>query len=347
MLKVKLSIPGFGHCLNLSQFLGNRENILDNCRFYVNDDYVEEVDYWFVIDDLQRPKESVKVPQQNIFFLTAEHIFDVGFYDTPSKVLFLNQFYNVFSSYNIFKDNAHYTFPFLGWMINANHGASIFSDTTRDINWLKKYDNFEKSKLISVFCSSKIVTPSHLLRYKFVKKLKNYFGDQIDWYGNGINSIPQKWDGIAPYKYHVVLENQSRHNILSEKLYDSYLGLSFPFYWGAPNISEFFHPDSFVPIEILDWKGAIDTIEKNISSDRWLRSKELLIENKERVLTNYNPFYRILDIINKSEKSLFNKSKIELLSINEIKKNNFGLDKRIKNKLGNLLVNLGSKLKID
>ena len=113
MLKVKLSIPGFGHRLNLSQFLGNRENILDNCRFYVNDDYVEEVDYWFVIDDLQRPKESVKVPQQNIFFLTAEHIFDVGFYDTPCKVLFLNQFYNVFSSYDIFKDNAHYTFPFL------------------------------------------------------------------------------------------------------------------------------------------------------------------------------------------------------------------------------------------
>ena len=347
MLKVKLSIPGFGHCLNLSQFLGNRENILDNCRFYVNDNSAEEVDYWFIFDDLQHPKESVKVSQQNIFFLTAEHIFDLGFYDTPSKVLFLNQFYNVFSSYDIFKDNTHYTFPFLGWMINANHGASIFSDTARDINWLKKYVNFEKSKLISVFCSTKIVTPSHLLRYKFVEKLKNYFGNQIDWYGNGINSIPQKWDGIAPYKYHVVLENQSRHNILSEKLYDSYLGLSFPFYWGAPNISEFFHPDSFEAIEILDWKGAIDTIEKNISSDRWLRSKELLLESKERVLTNYNPFYRILDIINKSEKSLFNKSKIELLSINEIKKNNFGLDKRIKNKLGNLLVSLGNKFKVD
>ena len=347
MIKVKLSIPGFGNNLNLSQYIGNRENILDNCRIYVNDDYVEEVDYWFVIDDLQKAKESVLVSPKKIFFLTAEQVFDVGFYDTPSKVLFLNQFYNVFSSYDIFKDNTHYTFPFLGWMINANHGASIFSDTARDINWLKKYDNFEKSKLISVFCSTKIVTPSHLLRYKFVEKLKNYFGNQIDWYGNGINSIPQKWDGIAPYKYHVVLENQSRHNILSEKLYDSYLGLSFPFYWGAPNISEFFHPDSFEPIEILDWKGAIDTIEKNISNDRWLISKELLLESKERVLTDYNPFYRILDIINKSKKSLFNKSKIELLSINEIKKNNFGLDKRIKNKLGNLLVSLGNKFKVD
>ena len=347
MIKVKLSIPGFGNNLNLSQFLGNKENILDNCCFYVNDDYVEEVDYWFVIDDLQRPKESVKVSPKKIFFLTAEQVFYVGFYDTPSKVLFLNQFYNVFSSYDIFKDNAHYTFPFLGWMINANHGASIFSDTTRDINWLKKYDNFEKSKLISVFCSNKIITPSHLLRYKFVEKLKNYFGDQIDWYGNGINSIPQKWDGIAAYKYHVVLENQSRHNILSEKLYDSYLGLSFPFYWGAPNISEFFHPDSFEAIEILDWKWAIDTIEKNISSDRWMKSKELLLESKERVLTAHNPFYRIINIINSSDNHGANKVKIELLSIGEIKKNNFGLNARIKNKLGNLLVNLGNKLKVD
>jgi dolichol-phosphate mannosyltransferase len=37
MIKVKISIPGFGDCLNLSQFLGNKENILDDCCFYVND----------------------------------------------------------------------------------------------------------------------------------------------------------------------------------------------------------------------------------------------------------------------------------------------------------------------
>jgi hypothetical protein len=347
MIKVKLSIPGFGNNLNLSQYLGNNDNNLDNCRFYVNDNSIKEVDYWFILDDLQYPKESVKVQKQNVFFLTAEHIFESGYYDTSGKILFLNQFYNILSSYDIFRENARYETPFLGWMINANHGVSIFSESIRDINWLKKYDNFEKPKLISVFCSSKISTPSHLVRYKFVKKLKEHFGEQIDWFGNGINSIPQKWDGIAPYKYHVVLENQSRHNILSEKLYDSYLGLSFPFYWGAPNISEFFHSDSFETIEILDWKAAISKIEKNILNNRWIKSKELLLDSKHKVLTNYNPFYRILKIINNSENSLLNKTQIELLSISEIKKNNFGLDSRIKNKLGNFLVNMGNKLKIN
>ena len=41
MIKVKLSIPGFGNNLNLSQYLGNNDNNLDNCRFYVNDNSIK------------------------------------------------------------------------------------------------------------------------------------------------------------------------------------------------------------------------------------------------------------------------------------------------------------------
>ncbi len=92
---------------------------------------------------------------------------------------------------------------------------------------------------------------------------------------------------------------------------------------------------------------ATKKIEKNILNNRWIESKELLLDSKHKVLTNYYPFYRILKIINNSENSLLNKTQIELLSISEIKKNNFGLDSRIKNKLGNFLVNMGNKLKIN
>ena len=44
----------------------------------------------------------------------------------------------------------------------------------------------------------------------------------------GVNSLNDKWDGIHDYKYHIVLENEANY-LISEKLFDSYLGLSFPF----------------------------------------------------------------------------------------------------------------------
>jgi hypothetical protein len=73
MIKVKLSIPGFGNNLNLSQYLGNKENILGDCKFYVNKPDIEDVDFWFILDDLQLPIERVKVPTSNVFFLRPAH----------------------------------------------------------------------------------------------------------------------------------------------------------------------------------------------------------------------------------------------------------------------------------
>ena len=58
------------------------------------------------------------------------------------------------------------------------------------------------------------------------------------WYGNGINQIEKKSDIIFNSKYHIVIENDSRNNLVSEKLYDSFLGLSFPIYYGATNIND-------------------------------------------------------------------------------------------------------------
>ena len=69
MLNIKLSIPGFGSNINISQFVGNLENRYHNCKFYVNNSDISEVDFWFVIDDLQFKKESVLVVPDHIYFL--------------------------------------------------------------------------------------------------------------------------------------------------------------------------------------------------------------------------------------------------------------------------------------
>jgi hypothetical protein len=342
MIKVKLSIPGFGCDINISQFVGNLENRYQNCQFYVNNSDLCEVDFWFVIDDLQLPKESVIVDPDNIFFLTAEHIHNMGYYDLPDKSKFLDQFSKIVSCYDIFRENTEYDIPFLGWMINANHGPSITAESIRDVNWLSNLSYLEKTRKISVFCSKKALTPDHLARYKFVEALKKHFGDTLDWYGNGVQSIPEKWDGIAPYKYHIVLENQSRHNIISEKIYDSYLGLSYPIYWGAPNLADYFPKESFTQIEILDWRNAIKTIERILLKDEWELNLPALVEGKNIVTTDLNLFSRLAKLANRNyAENIPARRLVELYSINNITKR---FTQRFVNMSGRILVRLGKDL---
>jgi hypothetical protein len=341
MIKIKLSIPGQGENLSLSQFLGNKNNEFRNFKFFVNDSSIDEVDFWFVIDDLNKNKDKVKVAPERVFFLTAEQVFETGHYNKLGKQNFLDQFYYIFSSYDIFRENVDYELPFLTWMINANHGSSIFSNSKRDFNFFYNLKSIEKSKKISVFCSNKIISANHLLRYNFVKKCKDYFGDSLDWFGNGVKPMKEKWDGIAPYKFHLALENQSRHNIISEKLYDSYLGLAFPIYWGAPNAGEYFSKESFYPIEIRNWKNSIDSIEKLLVNNFYEEKIPVLIKSKNDVLLKYNPFLRMIKIITNFDLPQFKKEYVTILSIKESSK--YSIFNKIKSKFISYIIRSATK----
>ncbi|MBK7635082.1 MAG: hypothetical protein IPJ13_13030 [Saprospiraceae bacterium] len=220
-----------------------------------------------------------------------------------------------------------------------------FLKNQRDVTWFLNLNNIEKSKQISVFCSSKIISEDHLLRLKFVKKVKDYFGDAIDWYGNGINPLAQKWEGIAPYKCHIVLENQSGHNIITEKLTDSFLGLSYPIYWGAPNVNDYFPRNSFKSIEILDWKNAINIIERVLQEDPWSDLLPNLIESKNIVLTKLNPFVRIKEIIDLHGSLSYKKQPMILRSSEQFKNTNGFISHKIKKKAGSLLIKIANKIK--
>ena len=195
----------------------------------------------------------------------------------------------------------------------------------------------KKEKVISIICSKKIYSDSHKLRLKFAQSIKKYFGNTIDWYGNGINQLEAKWDGIAPYKYHIVLENQSRNNVITEKIYDAYLGDSFPIYWGAPNLSNYFSKNSYKSIDIYDLKGSINKIDQIITSNLWEEKLEYLKESKMKVLNEYNLFKRIVNLVQSKPVVNKNYKRIKLNSINTYSE---GVRINIKN----ILMRLASKL---
>ena len=119
----------------------------------------------------------------------------------------------------------------------------------------------------------------------------------MNWYGNGFNEIENKFEVISTSKYHIVLENDSKYNLISEKLYDSYLGLSFPIYYGAPNINNYFDKNSLETIDINDITGSIKKIENVIENNLYEKNLNLINLGKDKVLNDYNFFNRICEII--------------------------------------------------
>jgi len=148
----------------------------------------------------------------------------------------------------------------------------------------------QKPKLLSVISSNKLVTEDHRQRLRFVEQLKSAFGDQIDVFGRGIRDMSDKSDAIWDYKYHIVLENDHSEFYMSEKLPDSYLGWSFPFYSGSVYASSVFREGSFGRIDMYDPTSSIATIQNHIRSNAFELNHKLVTQSRAMVLDELNLF---------------------------------------------------------
>lgn len=293
---IKLSIPGLDEDASLDQYVDRLNPLFDEWEIHLNNPDLKTADVWFVVEDVDARDNACFIDQRNIYFLAAETAQNLSHIENSAVMKeFLNQFHEVFTYHQYFGKKVTSCPPFLPWMINSNHGTSIFRKHPRNVEYFDGLSALDKSKLLSVICSTQSLTPAHQMRLNFVMKLKSHFGSEIDWFGNGINSVDEKWDALAPYRFTIVLENQSRHNVITEKLGDSFLALSYPFYWGAPNVGEFFDRDGFTTINIEDFERTIKNIEEVLNSD-YSEKLPFLIDNKSRVIHDFNFLNRILAI---------------------------------------------------
>ena len=294
MIDIKISIPGHSNNLALKNFYSKNQN--HKINYHINSE-ISKADFWIVLEDLKYESEMCEVPKNNIFFVNTETNHKVDYYFESHTEEFLNQFIKGFGPYATKHKNYVSAPCFLPWMIHANHGDKIFEDSNLNFDYFSKLNNLEKSIDLSVICSNKSNTENHSLRLEFVKILKKHFGDKLYWYGNGINTIEKKSDIIFQSKYHIAIENDSRNNLVSEKLYDSFLGLSFPIYYGAPNINQFFDKDSVISIDINDISNSIKLIENVIEHNLYEKNFKHLLESKEKVLNDFNIVNRLNNLV--------------------------------------------------
>lgn len=177
----------------------------------------------------------------------------------------------------------------LSWFVGAemdNSRQFRFNMNAEDI----RKAHPKKTKMISVITSNKAFTQGHVDRLRFIEKLVERYGDQVDVYGHGFHDFNDKWDVLAPYRYHIAIENSCTDYYWTEKLADCYLAETFPIYHGCTNVSDYFSPDSYEPIDIRRSDEALDKIERVMAENRYQQSRMALDEAKERVLGEYNIF---------------------------------------------------------
>jgi hypothetical protein len=248
------------------------QGLWGDCRFVVNEE-IDECDYWVVYDGLQKP-ESVWCPPQNTILFTAE----------PPSVRsygprFTAQFARVVTCHP-----------------KIRHPQVIHDQQALPWHLLTKtYDDLAaepgpaKTKTLSVISSDKAFTEGHRQRVEFVERLTRCLGGDLDHVGKGTR-VPNKWDGLADYQYTVVIENSSFRDYWTEKLADAFLTESYPFYYGCPNIGDYFPEKSYTWIDIGHFEAALETIVSTIKKNEYEATVEERASAKDLTLNKYNLF---------------------------------------------------------
>lgn len=302
MIKIKVSVgwhknkrntPAYGNNLSIYNFTNSEDNIYNNKKYYINAE-IEDPDYWFILENTRKnSSERVHVPQGNVYFLNSETRYEPSYFMRPSKENFLKQFSKVYSPNFINLKNVVNTPPFLMWRLRGDPFDDFHKNA--DVEFYKNYSP-EKKFLISVYCTNKQITEIQKVRLDFVRKLKDILGDDLHWYGAD-KKTETKIDGIANYKYHLVLENQINNNFISEKFYDAFLGGSYPIYAGAPNAGEYFDSKSFKSINLNDFNGSIENILSCIRSNNYEKNISNIKNSKLITLNDFNLIKRIDNIV--------------------------------------------------
>ncbi len=164
-------------------------------------------------------------------------------------VVYLESFQQLLK-YNILDDNVidrNNPKPYLCNFIYSNTNKKYFLDIKQREIFCKLLSKYKK-----VDCAGKSLNNTD--RLKIIEK-----------------SSSNRWDAkiefMNDYKFSIAFENRSVVGYVTEKIWHAYLSRTIPIYWGAPDISEYFNPQSF--INCHDYDNFEEVIErvKEIDND--------------------------------------------------------------------------------
>jgi hypothetical protein len=257
-----------------------------NYKFEINNG-AGECDYWVVFESVGQPESAVVSTGNTILVQTEPE------YVRSYSVGYLSQF---------------------DWIVTWRDDlppTHVIHSHCMDGWWIKrtydqlKNERIEKRALMSVVASDKASIPEHRRRFSFINRMIGHFKDRLTVFGSIDGQYcHDKYAAIAPYRYSIAIEAASFPDYWTEKIADCFLTETMPFYFGCPNITDYFDSECFVPIDIDDYKKSIRIIEEAIESDAYTRNRQQILSAKQRVLDElqvYPHLVRILESLPRSD----------------------------------------------
>ena len=289
----------------LKGFTPKSSGIIDDYKLVFNQK-VAECDYLVVFDHLPADIMPVKCSVKNTILILGE-----GKETSHYSVSFKNQFSHVITCQKDLEVKG----------IKFVHALGLAWFPLRTYDELKKTSFVEKTKDIVIIISNRTETELHRKRIDFCLKLKEYFGDKIDFFGRGFHEFHDKWDVLAPYKYAITIENAVEDHWITEKLTDCFVTHTYPFYYGCPNVGEYYDANSYSLIDIDNFEKTCNHINDVLNdSTHYQHHLDSVIQSKNAYMDKYLLFPMVVSYI---ENHLKNQVSLPKEKLN-FRQNDFG-----------------------
>lgn len=243
-------------------------------RFFFNSKEERLWDAIVVYENISEPY-TLRCRKGGLFFISGEPPI-VKVYSQA----FISLFDHVISAHNLKHPNNHRDQQALPWYFGYNFQTASPSYAYEEI---EKMEVPEKKRKISFITSSRTFLPGHTRRLAWMRKIRELYGDEIDFYGKGICSVDDKDD------------------YWTEKIADAILAYTVPIYCGCKNIDAYFPSEAMISLNINDEQGSIALINNVLNDSKRIYQEKLpfLKEARNRLLFKYNLFPFVKSYIDK------------------------------------------------
>ena len=182
------------------------------------------------------------------------------------------------SFHRSYHHRSSFTNPEEGVIGHVPYGGCCISpeDSARAATTIKK-------PVANLVASSKTYAPGHALRHAIIQA--SLPEDRLQVFGHSVNKfIANKAEAHLPFMYAVIIENVREPGYWSEKLVDGLVCRCVVFYWGPPDVYDWFLPGSIIAFEnITELEALLDTM----STEDYESRRAALDCNQHRALASY------------------------------------------------------------
>jgi len=254
--------------------------IWDGIHFTLDD--VMECDYLVMLNNRMKTETRAVCPPEHVWAIMQEP-YEKGFSDWMVEG---HECFARVLTHHIPSEDPKYvaSHPAIPWHVNRTFDQLISCPIP------------EKTNGLSWVIGDAMDLPGHIRRWSFLE----FIGKAnlpVDVYGKKIRYIEDKWDGLAPYRYALAIENNSGPDCWTEKLADCFLTWTLPFYYGCTNLESYFPEESFVRIDITRPRESIEKIRAAMAGQTWEKRIPALEEARNLVLQKYQMFPHLSRLI--------------------------------------------------